>query len=143
MAVSGEAEGRRESNCGSIRRLPGEHWGQVMRGAREGKVVGVAQTTVELHPGTEVLRAKSAVFRACGKRQRPAHTDGISKFPRRTAQLFLGDEVFGEVPAPEVAREDQLAFDFSEAFAAQIAVRCGKVSFGIEPNNFLERFVRS
>src|SRR6266849_6957948 len=114
MAVSGEAEGRRESNCGSVRKLPGEHWGQVMRSARESKVAGVAQTAVELHPGTQVFRAKAAVFRACGKRQRPTHTDGVSKFPRRMAQLFLGDKVFGEVPAPEVAREDQFALDFSE-----------------------------
>src|SRR5712692_3679080 len=106
MAVSGEAEGRRESNCGSIRKLPGEHWGQVMRGAREGKVVGVAQTTVELHPGTKVFRAKAALFRACGKRKRPAHAHSVAKLPRLIAQILFSDEVFGDIPPAKVTGEN-------------------------------------
>src|SRR5713226_7669101 len=106
MAVSGEAEGRRESNRGSTRKLPGEHWGQVMRGARESKVVGVAQTAVEFNPGAEVFRAKAAVFRACGKRQRPAHADSVAKLPRLIAQILFGDEVFGDIPPTKVTGEN-------------------------------------
>src|SRR6266849_5346437 len=106
MAVSGEAEGRRESNCGSTRKLPGEHWGQVMRSARESKVAGVAQTTVELRPGTQVFRAKAALFRASGKRQRPIHAHSVAKLPRLIAQILFGDEVFGDIPPTKVTGEN-------------------------------------
>ena len=80
---------------------------EVMRGIFQAKAVAVTQSTIHFGAGREVLTAEGACVRSCRQRKRPAHSEGITELPRLVSQIFFGDDVLRDIPAFEVAGEDQ------------------------------------
>jgi hypothetical protein len=87
------------------------------------------------------LRAEVAAVRACFERQRACYAERVAELPRFVGEVLFGDEVFGEVPAFEVAGEDQLALDGGFDDAVALAVVDLEAGDAVVAGDFEDTFV--
>ena len=65
VTLLGQTKPRRHADCCSSRKIPGQHWRNVLRCAFERDVPPFAQPAVKLNAGGKVLAAKRTVVRTC------------------------------------------------------------------------------
>ena len=113
-----------------------------MRRVVESETVAVAEASVHLETGDEVLGAKATALSGSFERERTACSDRIAKLPGVTArQVFGGDRVLGDVPSPEGAGEDQFGFEFVRVALAGICIWVGGVGLDIVTFDLFENLV--
>src|ERR1700721_1974771 len=105
-AVIVQSKLRREENRGTAtREIKADGRAQILGRSLPAEAVGRSQTTVQLRAGRENLTAEKTGFPARDQAQRPAGAQRVAKFPRFAfVQRFFSDEIFGKVPAFDVAR---------------------------------------
>src|SRR5205085_6875016 len=96
---------------GAARQVPPEDESEVVRGAAQAELAVGPEAAVELDAGGEVLRAERAVLGPRGQGERAAHADRVAELPVLLGEVLLRDQVLGEVPAAELAREDDLGLE--------------------------------
>jgi hypothetical protein len=112
-----------------------------VRRALEAEVLGVAQSTVHFEARDEVLSTPRAVLGRSREGQRPAEPPRVAELPRFAGQILYGDDVLGDVPTLERAREDELELEFSLALFPADRDRLRMVGFDVVADDFLEHFV--
>src|SRR5271167_529437 len=106
-AVPIQSELWRKCHRHSIRRSPIDSRAQILRGKVQSESVCITQASVHFDTRLKLLRAKGAFVRAGGKLERAARPECIAALPRIPAKIFLGDEVLADVPAVDIAAQDQ------------------------------------
>ena len=91
-----EAGGEAEAAAGQ---LPADDGSDVVGGVVQGERPCIAEAAVGFAAGGEFLKAESTGLPLPRVRKGPGGADGIAEFPWLVAEVFLGDEVFGDVPA--------------------------------------------
>jgi hypothetical protein len=106
MAIVVETEVGGEAHRRAARNIPCDHRSYVVGGFGEADAVPLSQATIHFRAQGEVLAAEFAGPGGGGKSQRAAGTQSIPKLPGAIAQILLGNDVFRNVPALEVAGEN-------------------------------------
>src|SRR5947209_8565078 len=81
VTLLGQTKPRRHADCCSSRKIPGQHWRNVLRCALERDVPPFAQPAVKLNAGRKVLAAKCTGIGAGSQCQWPARAERIPEFP--------------------------------------------------------------
>ena len=98
--------------------------GKVVGGLRKPKAVAIAKPSVKFCAQSEVFAAEIAGIRAGLESERTTRSQSVAKFPGEGAEILLGDEILRDIPAFEIAGENELEFR-SCSFSARC---CGKLS---------------
>ena len=115
---------------------------EVVRCIVQSETVAVAEAAVHFNSGDEVFAAETAAHGRGLQGQRTAGADGVAELPGIAAgEVLGGDGVFGDVPAFESFREQQLGFEFVIVFLAGDGVRDGVVGFDVVAFDFFQNFV--
>src|SRR5271165_359722 len=93
--------------------LPRQNRCHVLRCPMESEMLGGPHAAIELDTRLEVLAAEDALIRRGQKREWTADGRGVAKLPRISRQVLLGNIVSGDIPAVEIARQNQLEVQFS------------------------------
>src|SRR6185369_559199 len=118
--------------------MPCQYWRKVVRRVFESELLRRAETAVEFHAGLKVFATEMTVGSRSDERQRTIDAESVTEFHAFVfRQILFKNEVFGDVPAFGVAREDEFAFEFVCFFAMQIAQRF-VTQFGVTNNFFVD-----
>src|SRR5215469_14349027 len=78
-----------------------------------------------------------------GRSERTAHTECISEFPGKRAQIFFSYEIPGEIPLSDLAREDQSRLEFMVVFLVADAVGDSQILLAVKPDYLFEYLIGS
>src|SRR5579872_2452848 len=103
-----------------------------MGGVVQTETVTVAKAAIHFNARDEILRAKAAALRRGFQSEGAAGAERVAEFPGMAAREVLGCEsVFGDIPALESLRQEQLDFNLVIVFAPGDGVRDGVVGFDV------------
>jgi hypothetical protein len=105
--------------------------------------VTISEPAVHFHPGYEILRTKAASPRRRFEREGSTGSDSIAKFPRFIRQILYEEKILRDIPAFEIAAEDQLEFHLVLDLLSRLRVRSQKVGLHVVPFELFEYFVCS
>src|SRR5882762_6079171 len=112
-----------------------------MRSVLQAEAMAIAQTTVHLDTGGEILRAEAAPFRRGRQLQGAARADRVAEFPRLIRQILGRDHIFADVPSFEGAGQDEFEFEFVNMLLASYRFRRKKIRCHIVTFHFPKDFV--
>jgi hypothetical protein len=110
-----------ETKCRAPRNIPGEDGAEIVRSIGQAKAMNLAKAAIHFGTEREVFAAKIAGLSADGQSESAAGAEGVAKLPRLASKIFLGNEIFGNIPCLEIAGEDELEFGLALFFAAIVA----------------------
>src|SRR5262249_33947078 len=110
-AVVVEAEAGRKDDRWTFRNIECDRGAEILRGLSPAKAVAIAEAAIHFHAAGEMFAAEPAVAASRFQGQWAARADGVAELPRLVLQILFSDEVFGEIPAADIARENQFGFD--------------------------------
>src|ERR1700741_878403 len=140
-ARRGQSESRRKAQPHAFGQLPTNQGWSVLRGVPQRQRPCIAQAAVSFDSGYELFRTEGTGPATGSCAQWTRRSDRITELPRGVAQIFLGDEVFRNVPGLEVQGEDQPCLSFMLMLLPGLGVGLRKVGLPVMCHHFEQRLV--
>src|SRR5262249_33464344 len=86
----------------------------------------------------EILSAPCARIRAGSQSQGPAGAEGITELPNAFMNVFHANQILGNIPSLDLARQDQFGFELSFVLQSCLTVGLALSFLSIEPDNFFQ-----
>ena len=137
MTVAVETEASRQAQSPVRRQIPGDNRGQIVGRVVQAETIAVAQAAIHLEPGDKILGTEAAALHPSLQGQGTTGADGVAEFPGISARQVLGGEgIFGDIPAFEIPRQQQLELQFMIMLLAGESIRIGIVRSHVVAFNF-------
>src|SRR3981081_3823798 len=107
----------------------------------QAKAVAISEASIHFGAQSEVLAAEGAGFGGGSGGQGAAAAYGVTELPGAAGKILFSDEVFGDVPAFEVAGEDQFEFDLALLVVAVVTTQ--EIGAAVVPHDVQQSFVGS
>ena len=113
----------REVDAGAIADLPADHGRDVVSGVVEREIERAAQSSVHFNTCSEVLAAPAALTTRRDSGERPRDAKRVAEFESfGSGEVSFYDEITGHIPIAQVARKNQLSFQFVRVRVGQFRI---------------------